>query len=92
MFGKASVRQDAGKSMTCELRATSGNFDETDLRASGQPTRQAFTLTVVHSSSGPESVSIACEGPDPFGNAVDGTLRDIKLTAVEIGEFSNRPG
>ena len=92
VFGKASVRQDAGRSMTCELQATSGNFDETDLRASGQPTRQAFTLTVLHSSPGPASVSITCEGPDPFANTVDGTLRDIKLTAIEIGELSNRPG
>ena len=90
VFGKASVRQDAG-SMFCRLAAAGGSFDETDLRASGQPTRQAFTLTVLHLSSSPESVSLACEGPDRFANTV-GTLRDVKLTAIEVGEVSNVPG
>jgi hypothetical protein len=92
VFGKASVRQDAGKRMFCRLTAANGSFDETDLRASGQPTRQAFTLTVLHLSSSPESVSLACEGPDRFANTVDGTLRDIKLTAIEVGDVSNVPG
>jgi hypothetical protein len=92
VLGKASVRQDAGQSMTCQLRDSLGNFDETDLRAFGQATRGSFTLTVIRSSSSSETVFLVCMGPDRFGSTVDGTLRDMKLTAIEIGEFSNLPG
>jgi hypothetical protein len=92
VLAKASVRQEAGRTMSCKLEVDA-DFDRTDIRSFGQPTRGAFTLTVLHHTPFPTTARLRCTGPSSRVGIPDinGSLRDIKLTAVELGGFENKP-
>ena len=87
IFGKAIVPNDA-RQIECRLVA-GGDFDRALLHNNGGLSREAMTLTVLHRSDGRFTARLQCFDNDP-GTAYN--LTDLKLTALRVNSFSNRPG